>query len=199
MGVIWFMDRYLVYGSYLVHGQVQVFMTVTWYMTHDVHFTVTVLSHFPGKTTFHTVFSQCFQGKLICKSALTDLTTDPQVRDRLPRLPPPGGRDHRGRHPHQQDGPGLQEGLRPDARAPLGGEHGQLCQRRRLLPLQLRRGQGLRQVGVLLIRLQCPILYLGRISVCFVCSKIPLGLSLWTSMYLAVPPRPRPSCTASSR
>ena len=68
-----------------------------------------------------------------------------QVRHRLPRLPAPGRRDHRGGHADQQDGARLQEGLRPDARAAVGGQHGQLRQRGRLLPLQLRRGQGLRQ------------------------------------------------------
>ena len=39
--------------------------------------------------------------------------------------------------------PGTAQGLRPDARAPLGVVHGLLCQWRRLLPLFICRGQGL--------------------------------------------------------
>ncbi|KAK5987439.1 Complex I-19.3kD [Cladobotryum mycophilum] len=58
--------------------------------------------------------------------------------------PPPVRRHDRGRHPHQQDGPRPAPGLRPDARAPLGHLHGQLRQRRRLLPLQLQRRPRLR-------------------------------------------------------
>ena len=49
-----------------------------------------------------------------------------QVRHCVPSFPQTGGRDHRGRDPDQQDGPRLQEGLRPDARAQVGGQHGQL-------------------------------------------------------------------------
>src|SRR5690606_3223417 len=46
-------------------------------------------------------------------------------------------RDDRGRHPGQQDGPGAAQDLRPDARPQVGHLHGQLRQRRRLLPLFL--------------------------------------------------------------
>ena len=38
----------------------------------------------------------------------------------------------------EQDGTGPAKGLRSDARAKVGGLHGQLCQRRRLLPLLVR-------------------------------------------------------------
>ena len=44
-------------------------------------------------------------------------------------------RDDRRRHPDQQDGSGAAQGLRPDAGAALRDLHGQLRQRRRLLPL----------------------------------------------------------------
>ena len=56
-------------------------------------------------------------------------------------------RDDRGRHADQQDGPGAAQGLRPDARAALGDQHGQLRQWRRLLPLFLFRGARLRPRG----------------------------------------------------
>ena len=60
------------------------------------------------------------------------------------RLAPPVRRDDRGRHPHQQDGPGAPQGLRPDAGAALRDLHGLLRQWRRLLPLFLFRGARLR-------------------------------------------------------
>ena len=53
-------------------------------------------------------------------------------------------RDDRRRHADQQDGPGAAQGLRPDAGAALGDQHGQLRQWRRLLPLFLLGGARLR-------------------------------------------------------
>jgi NADH-quinone oxidoreductase subunit B len=47
------------------------------------------------------------------------------------------GRHDRRRHAGEQDGAGAAQGLRPDGRAALGHLHGQLRQRRRLLPLFL--------------------------------------------------------------
>jgi hypothetical protein len=55
----------------------------------------------------------------------------------LPRLAPTGRRDDRGRDRDQQDGAGGAAVLRPDAGAAVGNQHGQLRQRRGLLPLQL--------------------------------------------------------------
>ena len=52
--------------------------------------------------------------------------------------PAPVRRDDRRRHADQQDGSGAAQGLRPDAGAALRHLHGQLRQRRRLLPLLLR-------------------------------------------------------------
>ena len=54
---------------------------------------------------------------------------------RAARFTAPVGRDDRGRHADQQDGPGAAQGLRPDAGAALRGVDGQLRQWRRLLPL----------------------------------------------------------------
>jgi NADH-quinone oxidoreductase subunit B len=55
-------------------------------------------------------------------------------------------RDDRRRHAGQQDGAGPAQGLRPDGRAALGDLHGLLRQRRRLLPLLLFGGAGLRRI-----------------------------------------------------
>ena len=44
----------------------------------------------------------------------------------------------------QQNGPGVAQGVRPDARAALGDQHGKLCQRRRLLSLLIFGGAWLR-------------------------------------------------------
>jgi len=46
-------------------------------------------------------------------------------------------RQDRRRHADEQDGAGAATGVRPDARAALGHLNGLVCQRRRLLPLQL--------------------------------------------------------------
>ena len=51
---------------------------------------------------------------------------------------------HLRRHAHQQDGSGPPQGLRPDAGAALRLVDGQLCKRRRLLPLLLLSGAWLR-------------------------------------------------------
>ena len=66
------------------------------------------------------------------------------LRRGVPPVAAPVRRDDRGRHPGQQDGPGAAQGLRPDARPEVGDLDGQLRQRRRLLPLFLRRGARLR-------------------------------------------------------
>ena len=66
------------------------------------------------------------------------------LRGRLPRQPPPKRSDDRGRHAYQQNGACVEAGLRPDAQPQVGAVHGQLRQRRRLLPLLLRGGEGLR-------------------------------------------------------
>ncbi|XP_057565721.1 NADH dehydrogenase [ubiquinone] iron-sulfur protein 7, mitochondrial isoform X1 [Hippopotamus amphibius kiboko] len=63
------------------------------------------------------------------------------------RAPPPPA--HPPPHPTPPPAPAARRppslpGLRPDARASLRGVHGELCQRRRLLPLLLLRGAGLR-------------------------------------------------------
>ena len=58
-----------------------------------------------------------------------------------------GGRDHRGGDADQQDGARLPPRLRPDARPALGHLHGLVRQRRRILPLLLRRRPRLRQGG----------------------------------------------------
>ncbi|KAG7692394.1 hypothetical protein KL930_005054 [Ogataea haglerorum] len=46
-----------------------------------------------------------------------------------------------GRHRDKQDGAGTSPGVRPDAVPEVGDLDGQLCERRRLLPLQLQRGE----------------------------------------------------------
>ncbi|KAG7809237.1 hypothetical protein KL921_003234 [Ogataea angusta] len=51
------------------------------------------------------------------------------------------GRDDRGRHRDKQDGASSSPGVRPDAVPKMGDLDGQLCERRRLLPLQLQRGE----------------------------------------------------------
>merc|ERR1740124_2058756 len=66
------------------------------------------------------------------------------LRHRLPRLTTSGRCDDRRWHAHQQDGSGPPQGLRPDAGAALRLVDGQLCQRRRLLPLLLLSGAWLR-------------------------------------------------------
>lgn len=78
-----------------------------------------------------------------------DAFVHPALRPRshghhFPCLAPPVGRHDRRRHPDQQDGARAAPGLRPDARAALGHLHGLVCQRRRVLPLQLQRGAGVR-------------------------------------------------------
>ena len=54
------------------------------------------------------------------------------------------GRHDRGRHPGQQNGAGLAQGVRPDGGAALGHLDGLVRERRRLLPLRLLRGARLR-------------------------------------------------------
>ena len=57
------------------------------------------------------------------------------VRHHSARLAAAERRDDRRRHADQQNGAGAAQGLRPDAGAALGDQHGKLRQRRRLLPL----------------------------------------------------------------
>ena len=60
-----------------------------------------------------------------------------RMGDHSARVAAPERRDDRRRHADQQNGPGAAQGVRPDAGAALGHQHGVLRQRRRLLPLLL--------------------------------------------------------------
>ncbi len=60
-----------------------------------------------------------------------------RLRGHPPRLTSAKRRNDRCRYINQQDGARAAESLRSDARAALGHQHGELCQRRRLLPLFL--------------------------------------------------------------
>lgn len=78
-----------------------------------------------------------------------DASLDPTLRSGSPRYHFPcvaaSVRCHDcGRNLDEQDGPGLETSLRSDARAEMGHLHGQLCQRRRILPLQLQCDERLR-------------------------------------------------------
>lgn len=68
-----------------------------------------------------------------------------QVRRGVQSVAQARRRYHRGWNGDKQDGARPEEGLRPDARPQVGHLHGQLRQRRWILPLQLLRSQGLRQ------------------------------------------------------
>lgn len=50
-----------------------------------------------------------------------------------------------GGNPHEQDGTSSPSSVRPDARPAVGHLYGQLCERRRILSLQLFRNKRLRQ------------------------------------------------------
>lgn len=89
-----------------------------------------------------------FWSRLLCRR--NDASLHSPLRPRSPRynfpcFSPPVGRYDCGWHSHQQDGSSTTTSVRSDARSTMGYFHGQLCQRRRILSLQLFRHKRLRQ------------------------------------------------------
>ena len=78
--------------------------------------------------------------------ALVNPTVRPgSSRYHFPCLAPTVRRHDRSRNPHKQNGARATTGLRSDARSTMGHLHGQLRERRRILPLQLLGHKRLRQ------------------------------------------------------